>query len=311
MAEPRTADEGFQRWCDLVNRFIPTVLASPRADRFRASAQPLELGPVRGGYLSAPPVRSVRTAALIRRLDPEVWPLMLVTRGRAGIEQYGGQALLAAGDLVLFDTSHPYQLRTRGEDQASSIMIGLPRGAVPLPDRDLRPLAARKLPSESGVGGVLRGLLAHLAEDDAARSGWNANRLGSALVDVATVFLANLAGSTDRVPVPTRQAALLHEIKAFIDRNLADPRLTPAAVAAAHHISVRYLHRLFQPEQQTVHALIRARRLDRCVADLRQTDRNVAAVGARWGFADPATFNRTFRAAYGIPPGEYRRRCAG
>jgi AraC-like DNA-binding protein len=29
-------------------------------------------------------------------------------------------------------------------------------------------------------------------------------------------------------------------------------------------------------------------------------------VGARWGFPDGATFNRAFRAFYGLPPGEYR-----
>jgi methylphosphotriester-DNA--protein-cysteine methyltransferase len=27
---------------------------------------------------------------------------------------------------------------------------------------------------------------------------------------------------------------------------------------------------------------------------------------ARWGFTDPAHFSRAFRAAYGMPPAEYR-----
>ena len=35
-------------------------------------------------------------------------------------------------------------------------------------------------------------------------------------------------------------------------------------------------------------------------------DRPVSAVGARWGFPDAAAFSRAFRAAYGLPPGEYR-----
>jgi AraC-like DNA-binding protein len=32
----------------------------------------------------------------------------------------------------------------------------------------------------------------------------------------------------------------------------------------------------------------------------------VGAIGARWGFVDPAHFSRVFKAAYGMPPGEFR-----
>ncbi|MFJ9775705.1 helix-turn-helix domain-containing protein [Kitasatospora sp. NPDC101157] len=34
--------------------------------------------------------------------------------------------------------------------------------------------------------------------------------------------------------------------------------------------------------------------------------RPVGAIGRRWGFADSAVFSRVFKAAYGMPPGEYR-----
>jgi AraC-like DNA-binding protein len=32
----------------------------------------------------------------------------------------------------------------------------------------------------------------------------------------------------------------------------------------------------------------------------------VGAIAARWGLIDAAHFSRLFRAAYGLPPGEYR-----
>ncbi|MCG5220618.1 helix-turn-helix domain-containing protein [Streptosporangium soli] len=38
------------------------------------------------------------------------------------------------------------------------------------------------------------------------------------------------------------------QIHAFILQNLGDAHLTPDAIAAAHHISVRYLHKLFHQE---------------------------------------------------------------
>ncbi|WP_189145366.1 hypothetical protein [Streptomyces lacrimifluminis] len=40
------------------------------------------------------------------------------------------------------------------------------------------------------------------------------------------------------------------------------------AHAACHHISVRYLHRLFPPQGITVSAWIRQRRPERCRRDL-------------------------------------------
>ncbi len=43
----------------------------------------------------------------------------------------------------------------------------------------------------------------------------------------------------------------------------AIPQLSPAAVAAAHHISLRSLHQLFHDEGLTVAGWIRQRRLER------------------------------------------------
>ena len=53
----------------------------------------------------------------------------------------------------------------------------------------------------------------------------------------------------------------------------------------------------------------RQRRLERCRRDLADpalAARPVAAIAARWGFPSAAEFSRAFRAAHGMPPGEYR-----
>jgi AraC-like DNA-binding protein len=109
-----------------------------------------------------------------------------------------------------------------------------------------------------------------------------------------------------------RRGGLMGRIHAFIDAHLGDPALTPATVAAAHHISLRYLHKLFEPEPQGVAGMIRQRRLERCRHDLldpAQADRPVAGIAARWGFSSAAHFSRVFRDAYGLPPAEFRRVC--
>nr|WP_243274742.1 helix-turn-helix domain-containing protein [Streptomyces albus] len=60
----------------------------------------------------------------------------------------------------------------------------------------------------------------------------------------------------------------------------------------------------------TVAAWIRRQRLEHCrrdLADPRLRDRPIHAIAARWGFPRPGDFTRAFRAAYGIPPRDYRR----
>ena len=55
-------------------------------------------------------------------------------------------------------------------------------------------------------------------------------------------------------------------------------------------------------------------RLEACRRDLADpalASRPVAAIAARWGFTSPAQFSHAFKAAHGMPPGEYRRRAAG
>ena len=112
-----------------------------------------------------------------------------------------------------------------------------------------------------------------------------------------------------RVHADARRRGLLLRIQAFLEARLGDPELDPAAVAAAHHISVRYLQKLFEEEGETVAGWIRARRLEHCRRDLaeaRLAGLPVSSVAARWGLVDAAHFSRLFKAAYGLSPREYR-----
>nr|WP_237528273.1 helix-turn-helix domain-containing protein [Streptomyces sp. SID337] len=138
-----------------------------------------------------------------------------------------------------------------------------------------------------------------------------ADRLTHTLVDLVGHLAAQHLDSDLSLPAESRTRALLLQVQSHVRRHLRDPGLNPDSIAAAHHISTRYLHRLFQEQGVTVSAWIRQLRLERCrraLANPALAAVPVGAIAARWGFTRPAVFTRAFRAAYGLTPSEVRAR---
>jgi AraC-like DNA-binding protein len=165
----------------------------------------------------------------------------------------------------------------------------------------------------SGHGALSSQFLLQLARRMDELSPSDATRLSTLTLDVLTVALADALDAQSTVPPHTRRRALMAQIHAFIGENLGDPNLTPGVIAAAHHISLRYLHKLFHAEGQTVACCIRERRLEQCrrdLADPRLAARPINAIAARWGFTSPAHFSQAFRSAYDLSPRQFRDQCA-
>ena len=308
------AADRFEWWSEQLARdTAPCVVTSSQTGDFRAALTLAELGPVRLSVHSFPEVRTLRTAPLIRRSDPEHFWLGLIMANALWVAQRGRDSRLDTGDLLFHDTSQPSEFRALpGAGPGRMLMLHFPKGALPLPPERLESLLARRLPAGTGMNAIFARYLTSVASavELGEVSGPETRRLGEVALDLAAAAMAAQIGAQDRLAPETRRQALVSRIEAFIEHNLADPGLTPAAIAAHHHISPGYLHRLFQPRELTVTAWIRHLRLERCRADLddpRLRLRPVHAVGARWGFHSPADFSRAFRAAHGMPPGNYRR----
>jgi AraC-like DNA-binding protein len=312
--EDLPAEDRFEWWFEQVSKdTAPTVVSSPHAGDFRAAVTLADLGPVRLTVLTYPETRSVRTAALIRRSDPERHGLFLTTQSALWISQRDRCTRVGTGDLSLFDTSQPYDFQALpGADPGKALMLHFPKTALPVRPERLQCLLAGRLPTDTGMNAIFARYLISVASalEQGEVSEPETGRLGEVALDLATAVLAARVGAQDRLPPETRQQILVSRIEAFIERNLGDPGLTPAVIAAHHHVSLGHLHRIFQPRELTVAAWIRHQRLECCRADLtdpRLRGMPVHAIGARWGFRSPTDFSRAFRAAHGIPPGDYRR----
>jgi AraC-like DNA-binding protein len=99
-------------------------------------------------------------------------------------------------------------------------------------------------------------------------------------------------------------------MQAWIEKRLPAGDVTPAAIAAAHGMSVRSVYRVFEEAGETVSGFVRARRLARARRDLAAWTDPISDIAARWGFSDASHFARAFRAEYGCTPRDYRARTA-
>ncbi|WP_404961799.1 helix-turn-helix domain-containing protein [Streptomyces sp. 147326] len=307
-------EQRFAWWCEVVGRGVaPTRITSDEASDFAGSFGSLGMGRLQLSTITFPGLRSKRTAELVRRGDPETYELTLVLSGAMEVSQLRNEARLSAGDFAFWTSSRPYGGRAVSEPGTGgprAIILHLPRALVPVPEDRMNRLLACAVPGGTGMGRILADHLTSVAREAPGLDALDAERLGMVTLDLAVGMLAARTGAQDRLPPESRHQMLLVRIDLFIQDHLADPQLCPAAIAAHHHISVRLLHQLFRSRGETVSAAIRRRRLERCYADLADPSLlavPVHAIGARWGLSGPDRFSRSFRAAYGIPPGEYRR----
>ncbi|MFJ4326831.1 helix-turn-helix domain-containing protein [Streptomyces tricolor] len=288
---------------------VTTRFRFPDPAHFGARIQAVTLGPVQLSAMSYAQLVSYRSARLIRASDPELYQVAVITSGRQGIEQARHNTVLEPGEMVLYDSSRPFEASAGGPGRCGSLVVQFPRCLLPLPDHVVAPLCGTALGAAEGVGYVFRQTLLGLAQAGSDLSGPDRQRLGTIVVDLAAAVIARYADRTSALPPESRTAALFQQITAFITRHLHDPGLAPATVAAAHSISARYLHRVFQAHGTTVSGFIRQERIARCRRDLadpllRTTP--VGAIGARWGFPRASDFTRAFRTATGTTPTEYR-----
>ncbi|QXE38684.1 helix-turn-helix domain-containing protein [Streptomyces sp. GMY02] len=289
----------------------PIRMESSDRARFSATARALDLATVNVIELTCSPSDVQRTPRLIRRCDPELYSVIFALRGGLGVVRDGQEVELGPFDFALHDSSRPFDMRIAADRGTATLVHALvPRALLPLPADRSAGLIAVPLPGREGVGSLLTQFLTSLTTDSAAYLPADAPRLGTVALDLLTAVLAHHLDADARVPDGSRQRALLLRIEAFVQQHLHDPELSPGSIAAAHHISVSYLHRLFRARDDTVAAWIRGQRLERARRDL--TDRTLRTVAvhriaARWGFPDHTTFTRAFRAAYDLPPRDYRR----
>ncbi|MFD5562605.1 helix-turn-helix domain-containing protein [Kitasatospora griseola] len=224
--------------------------------------------------------------------------------GECMVTQDGQQKVLGEGEFVLYDTARAYVIEYPKPSRAH--LFHLPRRLLGVPETELHQVTGTPVTAAAGFGSVLLPFLRTLADSAPSYVTPLADRLAGSVADLVGTMVAQLAAGRTADDSRTANGGLVRRIREHIARNLGDPDLSPETIARAHHISLRYLHRLFEAEETTVSRLILRSRLDASARDLARPGPSVAAVAQHWGFGSPAHFSRAFRAAYGVSPSQWR-----
>ncbi|WP_458248027.1 helix-turn-helix domain-containing protein [Streptomyces sp. MAI_2237] len=234
--------------------------------------------------------------------------LFVGLRAGTGAVEQGGPVRLDPGDICFYDVDHPPLLDAPASARLKVFRV--PREALGLNGRALRRVLPTPVGRSSRLGRLVSPFLSELADTVLSSPAATGEMLAWNAVNLLATVAAEQAGE-DGTDVPgDERSPLLSRLLGFVDEHLADPDLSPEVIATAHHISVRYLHKLFQQELgTTVGRWIQRRRLEECRRDLLHRvrgRRTIAAVAGRWGFLSAPHFSRVFRAAYGMSPSQWR-----
>jgi AraC family transcriptional regulator, positive regulator of tynA and feaB len=225
--------------------------------------------------------------------------LVVQTRGSSFFEQNGSGTVLCPGDWSFYDTAKPFSVKVA---RASEHLVLMHRRDIASAEM-LETLALRRF-GRYGAAKLVFDLAVSAFSECAHMSARTAEATADSIARLASLALSE-------TPRERNVASRLDLITAYISEHLSDPELDVASIARALDCSPRQIHRVFGEDSDvTVTDYIWKARLDQCVASLRAPESvnlTITEIAFQYGFTSSAHFSRTFRAAFGVAPREYRK----
>jgi AraC-like DNA-binding protein len=272
-------------------------------DRFNASLEPFAIGQLRGSIHRCNSTHRL----FLPRTGARSLALYLLCDGDITLRGSDGATELSPGDMTVWRMGMEWQATS---SRFEMIGFGLPEHLVLHRDLELRSVIGRRISGSSGLGACVLAFLRKAVESHRELAPEEACALEKALID-AICMLGVSEGIRSSPAVAAEQEEKLARLRMLALRSLERADLTPVALAKQAGVSTRTLHRLFATSGMTFQDWLRERRLERCWAELSdpgRLGRSIAEVAFRCGFNDLSTFNRAFRARFGMTPRAARER---
>lgn len=302
------ARQRYEAWDEALCRLYGRWASARQPDTsFSASAEHRSLQNFSVIECICDPCAASRGRSEMRSDEPDFLALQLVLAGEEQIRFGGEEYSLAAGDIFVWDSTQPMDFRVTRRLHKISVKLPLTRFRRWLPDtwQGIR----RQLKPESAAGSLLAGYMESLSPIRQA-DGFNQC---DALIETTIGLLVNSLDLGARGTPQSHRDVHFARVRRYIGEHLTEPDLSPARIAGANRISVRYLHWLFEGTGSSVRQFIIRERLNRCRRDLENPlipTRKLIDVAIACGFNDVTHFSRRFKQEFGASPREFCRRQA-
>lgn len=275
--------------------------AEARRRGFRATVDSHVVGSMMLARTGTQAQRWERAERTIARDGMDHYMVQLFEAGTMVAEHRRGTTELPAGGLLVFDLAQAVRTRT---DAFTNLSLIVPRdqldGLLKSPDdQHMRALS----PAEPLVQ-LLRDQMRSLKAVAPRMTAAEGLELAPAVAAMVAACLNGTALPADGAAEGGMAMARLVQIKRVIERDLHDPRLTPAAIARKCGVSRSKLYALFAP-QGGVADYVRERRLRRAMRLLLGQEggcRSIADVALACGFTNASAFSRAFKQRFGLTP---------
>jgi AraC-like DNA-binding protein len=251
------------------------------------------------------PCTGQRTSGQVRHDDELYVGVQLTTSGRERFKIGDAGVEVTSGDVVVWTTDQVIEFEVLERLHKVTLMIPWSLMRERLPERR-HPPTGGKIESRTGVGSLLAVHLLALSNQIAALDESVQGSVSRTTLELLGIALSGQQPSAHF----DASAAMLRRVQDFILQHLHEDDLNPTRIAEANHISLRYLHMLFQRSDMTVSGWIIDRRLHACkqaLTDPAFNRQKISEIAFRYGFNSSSHFCRAFKDKYGVSPGDVRR----
>lgn len=292
-------------WTEAIGRTFAPVETRPLGSaQVSGHFEFVEIGRVRLVRFDSSPQCYIRDARLVSRTGSDEFMFDFQRRGRSAMVQGRNEGTITPGFGVLYDARRPFEDRLFGEEQRSEVLIAtVPAASLLRAFPQAEFLCATPIPLSAAVARAIRTFIrgAIDAPETPAAEG------EADIVAYLAALLRLVKGGAHQLA----RSSLFALFDAYLKANIAAIR--PAgAIAAEFGVSERSFHRVFADRDTTFERHVLCLRVELFRKLLREASLaqvSIAGLASQCGFADAAHATRSFKAAFGMTPRDFRLEC--
>ena len=255
-------------------------------------------------HFCASAARYERQTGRVARDGIDMVMLQLYLQGPCHFKSEGREGHSRVGDIVIMDMSRPIDT---WHDFQENLTLCFPRELLLDVVPALDALHCRVLDADDAMTTILRSHMQALHRSVGTFTAETAGAVTSPTLELAGATIRSALGDGMDDSAPLR-SAMRARADAVIERLLKAPDLSPDRIAAQVPCSRSRLFSLYRDDGGVMRH-IQHRRLRGALRDLgtpQRRQQTIGMVASDWGFANVSSFNRVFKAEFGMTPSEAR-----